>query len=446
MVKCAYNDLVRTLWLVVILWLVPTTGAARPRVAVMPFRGDEAVAAKAEASLVALLETDADVASEKATWTAMDKLGIRKATDRSMRDLADLMKVDAVIAGDVKKRGPNTELTLLVRRRGSPQVAEIRTVYRVFSGVDAELRDRISDAIRERKPDPAQPLDDGSATHADDSPSRLDDARPTEFAVAGAARLVRGLGRSLLQIRGGGAAVGRTLSFSTRAGFVETPPGYTSTLIGAVHVDLSLHPFSASRSFIAGLGFIGDFDRTVGLTTSTSAAPTIRMPTVQQNWRAGIEYRYGIGADVDPTTLSLDVGYGSMAFVVNRSGLPAGTELDMPDTDYRYVDAGIGGRIPLGPVALSMGARGLFTNAAGGITALTQYGGATIRGFGGRAGMDATFGKLVVGLTADYTTLSLRFDGTGDQTKARDGDVNTIDVTAANDSLLRVMATVGYWM
>jgi len=245
----------------------------------------------------------------------------------------------------------------------------------------------------------------------------------------------------------GPSAKARNLAFTSRA-FDQAPYGYKSSLVPGVRVAAEVYPlaFSGDGGPVAGLGVAFDYDQTIGMTTRSSDAPDVDLATVQKHWDAGVRYRIAFGQAATAPTATVGVDYGQRVFQIQRAGLPAGAELDMPDVDYKYIAPGVDLRYPLGmKLAVHGGGRALLITSAGAIQQPDSYGGAKMTGFEAGAGMQyGITSALMVGVDGSLTQIGYEFLGNGTETFGRDSDPATQDVDGASDRYIGVVAAVGY--
>jgi hypothetical protein len=244
----------------------------------------------------------------------------------------------------------------------------------------------------------------------------------------------------------GGSATQRNLSFTTRDGFDQVPPGYDSPPIPGVHVAGEIYPLAfGSRGFLSGLGFAAEFDQSLLLTTKSAAVMDVSLPTSQTHWSVGARFRLSFGRTARSPSVTLGAGYGRREFTVDRSGLPADSDLDLPDVGYEYIDPGLSIRVPLGSrLAVSAGARALFLLAAGDIQNADQYGSAVAYGGDASAGIDVQLtSRFLLNLSVLASLVQLQFDGNGELARGRDQDDASVDVGTASDRYLGGAASLG---
>jgi hypothetical protein len=200
------------------------------------------------------------------------------------------------------------------------------------------------------------------------------------------------------------------------------------------------------KSPLSGLGLGFEFDQTLKLVSRSSDAPDITLPTLQRNWEMHARFRYAIGKKPLAPTVTLTVGYGRRAFIVDRSGLPEDARLDMPDVDYRFYAPGLAVRFPIGDrAAVHAAGKALLFKAAGAIQRMDSYGGAKITGFDANAGIEVRVARSIfVDVSGTATQIGFVFSGNGEETVNRDLDPTSVDVGGARDRYLGVVGSVGW--
>jgi hypothetical protein len=130
-------------WLVLAAVLVawPAEAAARKRVAVLPFAGPKADKFQADFEKV-VKRRHSVVAAAKWDQTA-DKLGATDVTDRDLKKVATALNVDAVIVGEVEKRGAKYYLHLELRAGATGKVLHRPDIISRAARLDAEALDDV---------------------------------------------------------------------------------------------------------------------------------------------------------------------------------------------------------------------------------------------------------------------------------------------------------------
>jgi hypothetical protein len=247
----------------------------------------------------------------------------------------------------------------------------------------------------------------------------------------------REIRRNGIMVEAGSTVITRKLTFSSRD-FEQAPRGYPGAPAPAAHVAGEIYPVGILKQKNIGaiVGFFGEYDRVMSLTTRTSEAMDVPLKTTQTRWTIGAKLRYAFGKAPNLPSVYAGFGYSRRNFQVNRNALPDGVGLDLPDVDYRLYEPQLGFRLPVGTerLALSFGGRALLMKKAGAIQLDEQYGAAKITGVEGEAAIDAAITRMVLlRLRGSYTQIGYDFVGNGYQSNSRDGDPDSQDVGGAKD-------------
>jgi hypothetical protein len=194
---------------------------------------------------------------------------------------------------------------------------------------------------------------------------------------------------------------------------------------GAGRIEGELYPFAFSNrgSKAAGLGIVGDYDKTFGLSIAVPKT-TVATPINQAHYSIGARYQLAIGS----SAIGLGVRYARRHYIADRSALMPPQVLDAPDVDYSAVAPGLTAQVRLAPkVALFAAIDAMLVLSTGAIQKSENYGAANVFGIDGGAGLDISLGKqLGLRFAAEYTQINLKFSGNGTMAGAR-------GVTAATD-------------
>lgn len=370
------------------------------------------------------------------------RLGARgkKKVERALLEVVDeVLAADRGVAARAKGKDTGTA-------RGKGKARDDEPRVRARGDDDDEPVRRRRDVDRdddEDEDEPRRARRGGDDDDDDDEEDDVLDERPRRARPAGA----RELRRAGVVAEVGSSVIARKLSFSSRPNFDQAPRGYPGSPVPAAHLAVEVFPVAIAlpKNPAAGLGFYAEYDRVMGLVTRTSQAMDVAMPTRQVRWVVGGKLRYSFGRAPTLPTIYAGLGYGRRAFIVDRSGLPAGTALDLPDVDYRIYEPSLGVRLPIGTerLALTLGGRGLLFKSAGAIQGPVEYGAAKITGAEGEAMIDAAITRKVgLRLRGSFTQIGYDFDGNGAQTNNRDGDPATADVGGAMDRWLSATAAL----
>jgi hypothetical protein len=236
----------------------------------------------------------------------------------------------------------------------------------------------------------------------------------------------------------GASVVGRTLTFN--AAPIDKPPlGYPGLFSPSALAKGAVYPFGPY-----GVGFVAE--SAVGL-QSTVKADTMQISVPTQRSRYGVDARYRLlFGDGDSASVTMSAGFSQLVFALDRSQLPAGVVVDLPNTSYTYLDPGVELRYPLtASIALLAEAKGMLILGAGEIVTADQYGSATVLGLDGDLAAEYhVTDRIAVRAGAHLTAISYAFDGNGEQAINRDGNASTVDVAGASDRYLGGYVTAGY--
>ncbi len=396
-------------------------------------KADKAKADKEDADAVADDErADADDRDAKAD-RGKHHAAKDKRADRDDRDGRDDRADADDGAGDDKGKGRGKRKDRRVEGATDRDMLAMRDDADADGGARASSDD--DDAPRSRRSEDRADRGDGDddgdgiSAHA----HRGHGARPIEGAI----------------VEAGASVTGRSLTFTTRAGLTQAPTGYKGPYVPGAHVAGELYPlaFVTDRSSaLAGLGVDFEYDKTISLTTRSSAAMDVAMPTTEKHWMVGARYRLAFGHKATSPQVSLGVDYGRRVFSVDRSGLPVGSALDLPDVDYKMIAPELAVRLPIGArVTLTAGGHALLFQSAGAIQTQAEYGAAKITGADGTAGVEvAITSNVMLHVTGYATMIGYSFVGNGVQTNNRDNDPATKDVGGALDRYLGGSATLGF--
>jgi hypothetical protein len=461
---------------------VPAAAFARPRVAIVAIDDDRSGEL---ADLVAeLLEGEFSIVGPRATTRAIDKLGFDSdLTSKQLKKLASELEADAIIRGDLSKKGGRKILHLKLFQNGK----KIRGFKVEFgSARSAKLKDALRDKLLERlgagseepvaekKPKKKKPKEDddegGDEPVADKKPKKkkpneddegeeregeddkrrkkkrvarneddddpIDGEGDTEGDGAGVADNPHTINRAAVRVDFGPSLSRRQLSFTSRS-FEEAPRPYTNSPVPGGRVEADIFPlaFKNPDGLVSGLGIGGEFDQTLSLNLQSTVQPNTKFPVKQSHWAVGGRFRIVFGKKPTSPSVTLKGGYASRSFTVDRSKLMSGNIIDLPDVGYKGFTGGLEARIPLaGPVALFAGGGGVFVTTTGAIQTAAQYGQAKVTGAEARAGLDIAIGKrLAVKVMGEFTQMGFAFTGTGQMSNNRDGDPATKDVGGAAD-------------
>ena len=462
---------------------------AKPRVAVVPFEGDDD--GMVQEVVADLLDDDYAVSGSRTVSRTVDKLDLgSELSERDLEKLASELEVDAILRGDLRKKGRRHLLHLMLFVNGK----KVRGFKVEFASAESEkfqeaLKDKLDEKLagaesRERRDDGEDEQrrdgdsersddegddrradrdrsdeDDGGDRDRDDDDG--DDRREKRVASAdvddeeigvssSVARGTSGGGRAAntvaVRISAGPSMSSRSLKFNSRA-FEEAPKPYKNSLVGGMRVDGELYPlaFGNPHSFISGLGFAGHYDQTFKLNLESTVQAGTKFPVTQRHWDLGVRFRVAFGNSGRAPTMTLGAGYFHRTFKIDRSKLMEGNILDVPDVLYAGFDPGLEFRIPIiKQVALLFGGQAVLVTSTGAMQKLTSYGQAKVTGGQGMAAIDIVIAnRVALRLSGEVAQFGFAFTGNGEQTYNRDADPMTPDVGGAADRFYGGAATLG---
>ncbi|HTJ46624.1 MAG TPA: hypothetical protein VL463_31175 [Kofleriaceae bacterium] len=311
-------------------------------------------------------------------------------------------------------------------------------------------KDRDEDASDEASSDDSDGDRDRVASRDDEASSDDDEA------IGAEGELARDPHHRPFDALAGLSFTSRNLSFTTSPGLTNKPQGYKSGVpVTGVFVDADLYPLAfngKNKSITRDLGLTVMFDRVLSInsqlqyTDMTGAKQTATLGTTEQHYAAGVIFRYALGKTPSDATIYASVRYNRSKFVIAKEQAPMGVTVDIPNTDYTYVDPGVAIRYPVNPkIAIVGGVRALIITNTGEMQQPDQYGAATVLGFDVDAGGDYMLDKAwFIHAGLKLSTIGFSFKGTGTLSNNRDGDATTTDVSAARDTYYGAVVTAGY--
>lgn len=435
-----------------VMVIAPSIAAAKPSVAVAPLDGDtnnkvgNAVAKAAEDEASA-------VTGPKDTKKVMDKLDLSGTLDKKdAKKLRTKLDVEILIQGKVEDDGDDKSILLTVAGKGiksSKLKLRFKTVSTKFRNdlrealakriapgeaeEDAEEEDkpkRLSDnedkPKRDRDDDEDKPKkriadgeeEDGGSVRKKKKRRRDDDEEaPSRHAVTQVAirlNVGAGIGRRGLTYEGGGGEAG-------------PPPIGTAAPSARIEAEAYPGAMSTLKGVAAGIGVYGEYDKAFAVSIRVPGTGGKEAPINQQHYGVGVRYRVPFGMH----TIAFGVGYAARKYTADRSGLPAGTMLDMPDVTYSGIAPNVVGRFAATPkVAVFFGGAFLFLLKAGPITTGDGFGYAKTLAFDVAGGVDIALDtNYGLRIAAELSQVGMTF-----RTKVR-------DVSAATDRTVGLVAS-----
>lgn len=432
-----------------------TASAEQRRVVVVKFKGPRALAKQARRTVVEVLGDFYEVLPYSKYRIARRRLNIRKLSMKKLARVAKRIRADVIIMGEVDGK----RLELRAREGASGRLID-RIAFKYSrrglsdSGRD-DLTDELVDFVDSSEPiasaadddAPGAGGDDDDATEADEAPKATAStaaARPETptWAIDTVAKIEAEERResepSAVRMRAavGASGVIRSLQFAFQPDLDDDERPMAQR--GTPTLNLAL----SGTIDILPLGISGEisYERSIGAKISFPDGNTFRELPITSAHLAGrvivsrdVGARYGVHANV---------GYGQLSYKISNK--PNG--LLIPDSRYGYIHVGGGARIRFRDdrVALIGSVDYVHVLNAGGITAPSAYGNASIRGVRGDGGLEIKTNAttyLRLGLRATQITLAFYGDGT----LATDLDESSdLDVSGASDQYVGGYAMVGF--
>ncbi len=432
-----------------VIVMAPSIARAKPTVAVAPLEGDtnnkvgNAVANAAEDEASA-------VTGPKETGKAMEKLDLSGTLDKKdAKKLRTKLDVEILIQGKVEDDGDDKSIQLTVAGKGlKASKLKLR-----FKTVSTKFRNDLREALAKRlapgeaeedeedRPKRLNDNDDKPKKTRDDEEDKPkkrvsaeddqdtgsvrkkkkhrggDDEEPTRHAVTQVAIRLNagaGFGRRALTYDGGGGTAG-------------PPPIGTAAPSARVEVEAYPGAMSTLKGVAAGIGVYGDYDKSFLVSIRVPGTGGKEAPINQQHYSVGVRYRVPFGEH----SVAFGVGYAARKYTADRSGIPAGQTLDMPDVTYTGIAPNAVGRFAATPkVGVFFSGAFLFLMKAGAITTKDGFGYAKTLAFDVAGGVDIALDtNYGLRIAAELSQVGLSF-----RTKVR-------DVSAATDRTIGLVAS-----
>lgn len=427
--------------LLLVAWLlVPAWAIAKPTLALAPIEGDKD--GKVAELIEGAVDEDFKVVGPKKVEATMGKLDIGEVDPKTIKKLRKKLDAEIVVYGKVDKEGKKKNLTLSISARGKRtqkfeidyKSADAKSFKKELRGelnkrlAGAERDDSNNDDDEDDKPKRDAKRDDKREARRDDDGDKVrkrrdrdddDEDRPKKKKKRHA------INHAALRVSAGGVAARRTLTYD--AGGMAPPPR-VGTFGGAGRIDVELYPaaFDTLKGAAAGIGFAGEFEKTLGVSIDVPGTSK-STPINQMRYSAGIRYRVVFG----PSSFAFGASYWYRQFVADRSSLSGLEGLDMPDVKYKALAPTGVLRLAAAPnVAIYFSAEIPLLFDAGPIQNGQNYGPASVIAFDLEGGAEILVGSnYAVRLAAQFEQVGLSFS-----------KMNR-DVSAAKDRLMGVTAT-----
>ena len=184
---------------------------------------------------------------------------------------------------------------------------------------------------------------------------------------------------------------------------------------------------STLKGVAAGIGVYGEYDKSFLVSIRVPGTGGKEAPINQQHYGAGVRYRIPFGQH----SVAFGVGYAARKYTADRSGIPAGQMLDMPDVTYTAIAPNAVGRFAATPkVGVFFSGAFLFLMKAGPISTKDGFGYAKTLAFDVAGGVDIALDtNYGLRIAAELSQVGLSF-----RTKVR-------DVSAATDRTIGLVAS-----
>ena len=343
-----------------------STASAQQRVIVLPFEGPRA--SGVQRMIERSLEHDGYTVVDQAE---LDRAVARSGRARDSSEVASRVGAQAIVDGDVTRRGRRASVSVRVRDASTGRVlAEERFAGRneraLRSTIDRTGSSRIGSAVGRGHVAQAEaeesPIASRSTTSRGTTARADEEAPPRTEAdheeTAAAVRADAATRPHFLVINAGATVFSRELSYNDDL-FGQLRP-YTLAAAPGLRFGARWYPGAhATSDFGANFGITAEAGGAVGLRSRQSDGTTY--PTDSWGFALGADVRLPAG----PFEGGLGLSYGMHAFTVGAS--ESGDQAAMPGVEYQYLRPSARGRLDLGA--------GLYLEAAFGWRILTASGG-----------------------------------------------------------------------
>lgn len=262
----------------------------------------------------------------------------------------------------------------------------------------------------------------------------------------------------LLVIRAGLGVSLRRLQFVTDPQLADQPQGYLGFPVVMVGAQMELFPAAKAKDVrpkLRRIGLLASYDRVLSIESRVSyrddggAERSVPIPTTQESFAIGAAYRWLVGKPQTGPVVQAQLRYNQLKFVFDTavlSSLPDGVRFDVPSVTYKYLDPGMGIRLPIGATTkFLMDARLVVMMATGDLQREDQYGSTKVFGYDVDSALDFLVTKKVhIRAGFRYSRFSHTFGGNGELTNNRDNDATDIDVSGAKDAFMSGYVQSGF--
>ncbi|MBA2538286.1 MAG: hypothetical protein H0V17_01515 [Deltaproteobacteria bacterium] len=479
-----------------LLVLAVGTAVAAPKVALTAIDGDDSGDLR-EAVAEAIDGKELSVIGAKETNRAIDRLKIElpDVSEKQAKKLSTDLEADAVVSGTLGREGTSKLLKFkvfvggkkvkgfsvqfsnprskkfkealrekLVEKVSTPPAEDkpVKAVKKTTAQVEDDDKPEPTKKKKKKK-QPGKELKADGEPDEDDKPVKktatAEDEEEEDEEVDDEAAIKRRLNakpsphtanRAAFRIDVGSSVSTRQLTFTFTpelAAENQQPQPFKPGPVAGAHVEGDIFPLALGNpnSPAAGIGIAFEFDQVLSSKVQTTLEPGAVGKVKQLHFLVGARYRILLGsADTSPS-ITVGAGYGRRQFIVQSGFMNRDLNLDLPDTDYKYLAPMLGFRIPLGgSFALVSTNEVMLVQDAGRIADSDQYGRAKVFGFDAQAGFDIVLkNRFAIRVVAEYTQIGYVFTGGGEKSRNRDGVATSIDIGGALDRTIGGIATLG---
>ncbi len=452
--------------------------ANKRRVVVLGFSGPAKQAKRAEKTVTKVLRHKYEVVSVKKYVKARKRLRAKKPTKKNFSKIARTVGIDAIVSGEVRRRGSRYTLKLTVREGLSGKVLDtvripIRGKRLAASAVEDDLYDlvawaepigedwerglpppekrrkRVAKKRKKKKvepdPEPYYYDDDDDEIVWDEPDEPVEDDVITDDELTTSVEVAARETGAKAYLHAGMSFIGRDLTFTHQASLTpeQQPTSYDGGIVGGVYLQGEIYPTrfmkkppSSKRLDNVAVSF--ELDSAVGLRSEYSDdTMDYDFDTSQRRWGIGLSYTVDLGQPV----VKVGAGYNQLRHTIDNGTVDIG----LPNVNYKYIDLGatLQYRINDKLVALG-GAKYLAVFGAGEIVTAGAYGAATVKGLDIDAGVEyAVTPRFGIKGGLRYLRMAFDFDGNGDMSTNLDGDPDQ-DVGGAADKYVGGYILGGY--
>ncbi|WP_437602767.1 hypothetical protein WMF28_14185 [Sorangium sp. So ce590] len=306
----------------------------------------------------------------------------KKALDR-IRKAGKAAKVEGVIYGvsrTNKKKKKEVHLVYVDQNAGDLEVDSAVPLGGSRDERKRALEDLLGPTLAQIAPPPAveeDKKDDGDGGEGGDGDGDGEKKADEDEKDDGGAKRTRNDVRSaLFSVELGLEFVGRWFDYSDPLSQNLRPYG----VFGQPALSLSgeLYPLAGTDiSVLKGLGITAGYAQALGLNSAVGDGDPIS--TTYQRINLGLRQRLSIG---ESSVLGISAGLRFLTFEIDAQGALANT---VPNVSYTIFRVGLDARVPVGPVALALGADYLMPLSSGPV--YDRFTGASVQGIGATAGV-----------------------------------------------------------